>query len=193
MDALQFFLMHHDHLWTVMHRDLLSGLSDAQLRFRPEGGLNSIAWQAWHMARGEDLALNVVLAGRPQVIDEAWLKRLNLSRRDIGTGMTDDEVSDFSRRINLNAVRDYCTAVAQRTREVVATLRAECLTEVPDPSQLHTLLAEAGALGENAGWVEESFRGRNKAMWLGHFGLTHNWRHRGEGLNVRGILGIPTR
>jgi hypothetical protein len=193
VDALQFFALHHEDLWRVVHRDLLSGLSDAQLRFRPQGGLNSIAWLTWHMARGEDLAMNVILAGRPQVIDETWLSRLNLSRRDIGTGMTDDEVSDFSQRVNLSAVRDYCIAVAQRTREVVASLRAECLTEVPDPDQLSQLLADAGALGPNAGWVAESFRGRTKAMWLGHFGLTHSWRHRGEGLSVRGLLGMPTR
>jgi hypothetical protein len=41
-------------------------LSDAQLRVIPGPGLNSIVWLLWHMARTEDAAVNLVVAGRPQ-------------------------------------------------------------------------------------------------------------------------------
>jgi hypothetical protein len=66
-----------------VERDVLQGLSHEQVRLRPDG-LNSIAWLVWHMARCEN-ALNLLLAGRPQVLDEEhWLPRLNVSIRDVG-------------------------------------------------------------------------------------------------------------
>ena len=37
-----------------------------------------------------------VLAGRSQVFDDAWAKRLGISRRDFGIGMTSAEVSAAS-------------------------------------------------------------------------------------------------
>jgi hypothetical protein len=95
MDAIEVFVLHHERLPMQVERDFLQGLSDEQMRLRPHG-FNSIAWLVWHIARYEDI-LNLLLVGRPQVLDEEdWLSRLNLSMRDVGTGMGDDEVSDLS-------------------------------------------------------------------------------------------------
>jgi hypothetical protein len=38
----------------------LGDLSEAQLRVIPRPGFNSIVWLLWHMARTEDVAVNVV-------------------------------------------------------------------------------------------------------------------------------------
>ena len=43
---------------------VLGGLSEAQLRMRPGPGLNSLVWLLWHMARTEDVAVNLVVAAR---------------------------------------------------------------------------------------------------------------------------------
>ena len=110
MDASDFFVQHYGRLHMQVERDFLHRLSEAQMRLRPHG-LNSIAWLVWHMARYEDI-LNLLLVGRPQVLDEEhWLPRLNLSVRDVGTGMGDDEVSDLSARLDLAALSDYYIAV----------------------------------------------------------------------------------
>jgi DinB superfamily len=100
MDAREFFLIHHAQVHSQVAREFLQDLSDEQMRLR-SNGLNSVAWLVWHMARCED-ALNVLIANRPQILDQNdWLTRLNLSLRDVGTGMTDDEVSDLSARLDL--------------------------------------------------------------------------------------------
>jgi len=52
-----------------------AGLSDEQMRVRPREDLNSLAWLMWHIARAEDIMVNTVLTGRPQVCDAAWMKR----------------------------------------------------------------------------------------------------------------------
>lgn len=193
MDTLQFFLLHHERVHSQVERDFLTGLTDDQMRSRPYERSNSIAWLVWHMARCEDM-MAMIIAGRPQLLGQAgWLSRFNLSRRDIGTGMADDEVSDFSSRVNIAALRAYYKAVGDKTQKVVRTLRPEDLDEVPDPSQLRALLSAEGALGENAGWVNQLYDGQTKGWFLGHLGIGHNQMHRGEALTVRGLQGIRNR
>jgi hypothetical protein len=132
-----FFVLQHERLHRQVEREFLRGLSEAQMWRRPDG-LHSIAWLVWHMARYED-SLSLLLAGRPQVVDEeAWLPRLQVSLRDTGTGMRDDEVSDLSARLDLAALRDYYIAVGRRTVEVVRSLRPEALDERPDLDRLRT-------------------------------------------------------
>jgi hypothetical protein len=188
MDPIDFFVLHHGRLHMQVERDFLQGLSDAQMRLRPHG-LNSIAWLIWHMARCED-ALNLLLAGRPQVLDEEhWLPRLQVSMRDVGTGMGDDEVSDLSAQLDLVALRDYYTAVGQRTVEVVRSLRPEALDELSD---LDRLRAE-GVFRETALWAIVEREGQTKGWWLGHLGIAHNQMHRGQAVTLRRLQGIRRR
>lgn len=70
MDLVRFFLGQHaaTHAGDVSGRAgrfdrLLGDLSDDQLRVRPGPELNSVVWLLWHMARTEDVAVNLVVAG----------------------------------------------------------------------------------------------------------------------------------
>jgi len=60
-------------------------LTDEQMRVRPREDLNSLAWLMWHIARAEDIFVNVVFAGRPQVFDDGWTGKLGVTRRDFGS------------------------------------------------------------------------------------------------------------
>ena len=199
MDVLQLFLRDHARVHSAavgqpegfsLEDVVLSGLSEDQIRLRPREGLNSLAWLLWHMARAEDVAINVVLANRPQVIDdEEWPQRLNLARRDGGTGMTDDEVSDFSAKVDIPALRGYRAAVGRRTREVAASVRPEELEQPIDAAHLRRVVS-AGALGENAAWVEQLWDGKTKAWFLCWLGYGHNYMHLGEAWCVRSQAGL---
>src|SRR5688572_28481905 len=95
---------------------LFQGLTDEQIRTSPHPAVNSIAWLVWHMARAEDTAVNRLVARRPPLISESeWPARLGVTRRDVGTAMTDDEVTDLSARIDLDGLRAYWRAVGERT------------------------------------------------------------------------------
>ncbi len=43
--------------WSV-HDEALAGLTEAQLRWVPRPGQNSIAWLLWHITRIEDMTIN---------------------------------------------------------------------------------------------------------------------------------------
>ena len=89
MDLVTFFLRQH----TAVHASDVGGaslvervfgeLSDEQMRMRPGPSLNSLVWLLWHMARTEDAAVNPVVAARDQVLDEDWIRHMNISQRMI--------------------------------------------------------------------------------------------------------------
>ncbi len=112
MDLVTFFLSQHAavHAKDVSGRAfsvqrVFEGLSDDQMRLRPGKGLNSLVWLLWHIARTEDAAVNPVVAGRDQVLEDEWMRRMNVPWRIIGTGMTEAEVTEMSARADVGAAR----------------------------------------------------------------------------------------
>lgn len=167
-------------------------VSHEQMRLRPQLGINSLAWPVWNMTRAKDVGVNLVIAALPQVLDEGdRLRRMSISRRDVGTGMTAQEVDEFNERINLAALLACRTAVGRRSRELIRDLQPEVLDEVIDTALLQRVHHE-GAFGPNAGWVPQRWEGKTKAFTLSWTVLGHSIATWGECYVVRGLLGLPT-
>lgn len=193
MDLPRFFLECHEGVHSRVENELLR-LTESQMRLRPHPAVNPIAWVVWHMARCEDAAMNRFVGDRPQVLaEETWLDRLNLSRRDIGTGMRDEEVGDFGSRVAIPALCSYYQSVGQRTREIVSQLQPEELDMVVDPARIKQVLYDEGVMGEGAGWIERNYEGKTRMWFFRGLGLTHNLFHLGEAVTVLGLLGIRGR
>ena len=195
MDLVTFFLRQHAavHASDVSGASLIErvfgGLSDEQLRLRPGPRLNSLVWLLWHMARTEDAAVNPVVAARDQVLDEDWIRRMNVPWRTIGTGMTTDEVTEMSTRADVAAVRAYRSAVGRRTQEVVRALRPEAWDEIVEAPDIRRAAA-AGALRD---WVEGAnypWLGWTRAEQLASSALRHNSAHIGEAVTIRSLAGV---
>jgi DinB superfamily len=196
MDLLGFFLSQH----AAVHARDVSGraftaqrifgeLSDEQMRVRPGRGLNSPIWLLWHMARTEDVAVNLVVAGRDQVLDDQWVRRMNVRSRIIGTGMTEDEVADMTAHADVAAVRAYRSAVGRRTREVVQALRPDAWDEIVGEEDIE----RAGAAGALRDWIAGRaypWLGWSRADQLGSSALRHNTAHIGEVVTVRSLAGL---
>jgi hypothetical protein len=168
-----------------------SGLSDEQMRVRPREDLNSLAWIMWHIARAEDIIVNPVLAGRPQVFDDTWRRQLGIERPDFGIGMTSGEVSELTARIDLAALRDYRDAVGRRTREVVGGFRAEDWEGDVQAAALERVAGE-GAFGARREGMVKAFTGRPRAMVLSGIALFHPAGHLGEATTIRSAGGFGT-
>jgi hypothetical protein len=192
MDARDLFLHQHalTHAAAVGGNKMsaaertFSGLTDEQMRVRPREDLNSLAWLLWHIARGEDIFLNPVLTGRPQVLDEAWRKRLGVHRPDLGTGMTSAEVSELTRQIDIGALREYRDAVGRRTREVVGGFKAQDWEGQTTPEAVQRAAGE-GAFGVRTEMMVKAFTGRPRVMILSGVCLFHAAGHMGEAGTVR--------
>ena len=148
------------------------------------------------MARTEDASGNLVVTDGRQVLDDDWGRRLGVPWRHIGTGMTDDEVAELTRRADVAAVRAYRDAVGRRTREVVQALAPGAWDE-PVGLADTARAARAGAFGPNAGWVEgvgfRPWEDQSRAARLAGAALRHNAMHMGEAGTVRGLVGHSPR
>ena len=170
---------------------LCRDLTEEQLR-RGWEGHNSVAWLLWHMARCEDVGINTVIRGTPEVLDRGgWLDQLGVQVRDIGTGMDDQEVADFSTLVDVAALRAYRAAVGQETRRWVETLDFAELDAVADASG--QLAQHPDALHQRAGWVVPWWSGKTRGFLLFGLAVTHNFYHLGEADHIGRMLGATRR
>ena len=196
MDLVGFVLAEH----AAVHASDVSGrafpgqrvfgdVTDDQWRVRPGPGLNSLVWLLWHMARTEDAAVNAVVAGRDQVLDDWWMSRMNVPWRIIGTGMTHEEVARMTAGADVAAVRAYRSAVGLRTREVVQALPAAAWDEVIGRDDIR----RAGAAGALRDWVDGQsypWLGWTRAEQIASSAVRHNAAHIGEAVTIRGLAGF---
>jgi len=168
-----------------------AGLTDEQMRVRPREDLNSIAWLMWHIARAEDIMVNTVLAGRSQVCDDAGMKRLGITRRDFGIGMTSPEVTELTRQIDLGALREYRDAVGLRTREVVGAFKPQDWEGAVTLEGVERA-AKEGAFGVRSEAIVKMFPGRPRLAMLSGIALFHSAGHMGEAATIRSAGGFGT-
>jgi len=190
MDAIAFFLSRYNDLHGGLVDGLFSKLSEAQLRGRPHPGVNTVAWLLWHSARIEDVGVNRFLSDRPQALDEGWLGRLKVPRRDVGTGMSDAEVDELSLRIDLEALRGYWEAVTTRTLAVVETLEGTDLEALVPGERVRSVVLAEDVVAPGAEWLTEFWSGgRSRAWVLAQMALLHPYGHYYEARVASGLWG----
>ncbi len=141
-------------LWSF-EDTVLNDMTEEQIRRVPLNCDHSIAWLMWHMARCEDITMNLLVAGTLQILlRDNWLQQLKISARDIGNAMDLQCVVDLSNTIDIEALRSYRTAVGRWTREIVKQLHPEELKRKADPSRLQQVLDEGAVLPEKMGIID---------------------------------------
>lgn len=112
--------------------DIVEGLDETALAWRPDPGANSIAWLLWHLTRIEDDHVAAV-AGTEQVwLDDGWMARfeLPLPAEDHGYGHAAEQVAAV--RAPGELLAGYHEAVAERAASYFSTLTDDDLDRVVD-------------------------------------------------------------
>ncbi|MDN4647297.1 mycothiol transferase [Curtobacterium sp. PsM8] len=110
----------------------VDGLSEDQLASRPAAGANTLAWLAWHIARGQDSQI-ADLADSEQVwTADGWVERFGLPfpAEALGYGMSRDDVGRV--RASAELLNGYLGAVHERTVAYLHTLSADDFETVVD-------------------------------------------------------------
>jgi hypothetical protein len=169
-----------------------TGLTDEQMRVRPREDLNSLAWVMFHISRAEDIFVNTILGARTQLFDdESWAKRLAITWRDFGIGMTSAEVTELTRQIELGALREYRDAVGRRTRDVVGSFKSQDWEGTVAADAVQRAASE-GAFGIRTEQIVKAFPGRPRSAMLSGIALFHSAGHLGEAATVRSAGGFGT-
>ncbi len=169
--------------WELVPHDLM--------RQQPHPRLNSIAWILWHMTRAEDAGVNRFVVDRAQVLDEGgWMERMKIAWRHHGSEMPLEELAEFNRTIDLDALHGYTLAVEARTRKIVPNLTTGDLEPVMEQDRLRQLLVEEGLAHSQAEGFIRNYLGWSRSKCLMTFALTHPFQHIGEIEVIATLLGI---
>lgn len=165
--------------------EVLDDLSEAEIRRIPKNQDHSVAWNIWHIARIEDVAMNLLVAGSPQVfIQDKWLESLQINVRDTGNAMSPKCVEELSASIDIQSLREYRVSVGRRTREIVAKIHPQELRSKVEPSRIQSVLDE-GAVVEAARDLTEYWGRRDIAGLLLMPASRHMLVHLNECLKIK--------
>ncbi len=165
--------------------EVFEDLSEHIARRIPRSSENSIVWNIWHIARIEDVAMNMLIAGTSQVFTrEMGVEKLRIQARDTGNMMSPRDIQQLSQQIDIPELRAYRVAVGRRTREIVSQLPPQRLKEKVDPARLKHVL-EQGAVSHAASDLIDYWGRRNIAGLLLMPATRHNLVHLNESLRLK--------
>ena len=117
--AKQLFLELHARLYPGRISDsepnevdfLLADLTPADYAAMPESHDETIAWALWHIARIEDLTMNMLVNLSGQIFDDDWKKKMHADITDTGNALSQNEIVRFSEDIVPSELLAYRYAV----------------------------------------------------------------------------------
>jgi hypothetical protein len=185
--ALHSSQMSQNQSWSLSD-DVLQGLEERELRCIPPGSEHSILWVFWHLARIEDVTMNLLVAGLPQLfLDQNWYKRLGYDSRDTGNSLDPFQIVSLSQRLDINALFAYRFEVGLRTRSIVSILKTEDLMKSVPASRLEQVITE-GAVDKSTRYLVDYWGSRNIAGLLLMPPTRHNFLHLNEATRIRKLI-----
>jgi hypothetical protein len=116
----------------ILH-DLARDLTHSELTARILPHTNPLAFDLWHVARTQDWALQTLVRGIPELIDEPrWQGRGRLVTHGIGVGMSQEQVWELARSLALADMLEYADAAHQAILAYLGSIPDEELTREPD-------------------------------------------------------------
>jgi hypothetical protein len=135
--------------------EILDELDDERFGRVRSNDEHSIAWCVWHMARIEDVTMNRLVAGRPQLfLAGGWQSRLGITAVHTGNVMDRQEVVDLSDEIDFTALRAYRLAVGELTREIVSDLQPMDLKKKVQKDRLRMIIDKGAVVPSSMGLIE---------------------------------------
>ncbi len=131
MDIAQLLIDAYGRINDGVH-EVLSGMGEEEVLYRPDGEANSIAWMVWHLTRVEDDHVAHV-AGTEQVwINRGFAERFALPFDPLahGYGQSPEETAQV--RTPPALLLEYQDAVHEEVVRYLATLSADDLDRVVD-------------------------------------------------------------
>jgi hypothetical protein len=192
--AIQLFLRQHAMLHSVkmaqsepwsFEDEILNDMTEEQIRRIPRNCEHSVAWCIWHIARIEDVTMNLLVAGNSEVLRGGnWLERMKVTVCDTGNEMGEGDMAKLGATIDIEALRAYRMAVGRRTREIVGQLEPEELKQKVDPIRIQQVMEE-GAVVEAARGIVDYWSRRNIAGLLLMPATRHNLVHLNEAMRLK--------
>ncbi len=167
--------------------ELWEGLDENTFRTSQNQKGRTIAYGIWHCTRIEDITMNLLVAGDKQIFNrEKWQEKINSNITDTGNAMSEDDIMEFSKNINMEELKNYRIEVGIRTRDIVKNLSTQDMKRNFDKHRLQRILDERAVLDVKASnWLID-FWGRKNVAGIILMPMTrHQVIHINESLSAK--------
>ncbi len=167
--------------------ELWEGLDENTFRTSQNQKGRTIAYGIWHCTRIEDITMNLLVAGDKQIFNrENWQEKTNSNITDTGNAMSEDDIMEFSKNINMEELKNYRIEVGRRTRDIVKNLSTQDMKRNFDKHRLQRILDERAVLDVKASnWLID-FWGRKNVAGIILMPMTrHQVIHINESLSAK--------
>jgi len=167
--------------------ELWEGLDENTFRTSQNQKGRTIAYGIWHCTRIEDITMNLLVAGDKQIFNrENWQEKINSNITDTGNAMSEDDIMEFSKNINMEELKKYRIEVGRRTRDIVENLSTQDMKRNFDKHRLQRILDERAVLDVKASnWLID-FWGRKNVAGIILMPMTrHQVIHINESLSAK--------
>jgi len=167
--------------------ELWEGLDENTFRTSQNQKGRTIAYGIWHCTRIEDITMNLLVAGDKQIFNrENWQEKINSNITDTGNAMTEDDIMEFSKNINMEELKNYRIEVGRRTRDIVENLSTEDMKRNFDKHRLQRILDERAVLDVKASnWLIDFWGRKNVAGIILMPMMRHQVIHINESLSAK--------
>ncbi|WP_042150027.1 DinB family protein [Paucisalibacillus sp. EB02] len=195
--VIQLFLTQHSLLYSslsnqidqvTLEGELLRGLDEAIFRQYPVTNpdtKNSIAWHLWHIARIEDMTMNILVADGQQVLESSnWQEKMNIPFVHSGNDMSEEDVSVLSSSIDFEALLEYRIAVGKQTQEVISSLIPGQFQMKVEAKRIKRLFDEDAVLQQSQ-WLAEYWSKKTIAGLVLMPATRHNFLHINKCIRIK--------
>jgi hypothetical protein len=114
----------------ILH-DVADDLTPRELTLRVLPHTNLLAFDLWHVARTQDWALQTLVRGVPEIIDEPRWERLLLAP-GVGVGLSEPQADDLAHHVALVEVLEYADTAHQAILRWLRKVSDRELSRAPD-------------------------------------------------------------
>jgi hypothetical protein len=155
MRATELLTVQFNSLHGILH-DLADDLTPEELTTRTLPNTNLLAFDLWHVARVQDWAMQTMVLGVPEVIEEPrWQGRGALVTHGIGVGLTEAQADALAQQLALADILAYADATHAAILGWLGSHTDDDLSQHPDvPAHLARYPVYLGdAMREEVPWM----------------------------------------
>lgn len=132
MRATELLATQFNSVNAILH-DLANNLTAEELTTRTMPGTNLLGFDLWHVARTQDWALQTLVRGVPELIDDPrWQGRGALVTHGLGVGVTEAQADELARQVALADILEYADANHQNIIAWLGEQPEDALEQHPD-------------------------------------------------------------
>ena len=136
-----------------------------QMPFAGADGYHSktLSYSMWHIFRIEDIVAHTLIKQDEQVLFSGdWVKKTKSPIITTGNELQGDEIAQFSKKLDVKAVYDYCKAVMEASNNLLKNLDyKELKRKFSEEDKKRVIDTKCVSTDENAFWLVDYWCGKD--------------------------------